>query len=168
MIINGWHDAKKNPPEFQNEYLVNWTAKLGGKKVSKLFYEICEWTEEEGWITSEIEQRGYTDVEVVAWMFLPEPFDGKEHSCQTCIHPVCFAGTCDSCIGNKSDCWMDGEKGSLALIHAYQEAKKRDKTGKEIISFQCPICLGVAKGATEKSMGHIRIVCEKCGTKIIS
>lgn len=168
MMINGWHDAKKNPPAFQDEYLVNWTAELGGKRTSRLFYEICEWTEDDGWIVDEIESRGFKNIEVVAWMLLPEPFDGKEHSCQTCIHPDVFAGTCDSCIGNKSDCWMDQEKGSLALIGAYQEARKRDKTGKELISFQCPICLGKASGATEPSMGHFRIECERCGTRIIS
>lgn len=63
----GWVSVKDRLPEVQDEYLVWWTA--DGFK-GKCFYEIVEYSPEEGWI-GKIPQAPFGKYTVIAWMPLP-------------------------------------------------------------------------------------------------
>ena len=66
-----------NFPEKQDEYYITWTGVLGGKR-TKPFVYIIEWNGM--WLTHEIARMGYTDIEVIAWMPLPEAYcDADQH-----------------------------------------------------------------------------------------
>ena len=60
-------------PEFWGEYFITWRGKIGGVKMGP-FIEIAEF--DSGWDVRHIEQRGYSDIEVLAWMPLPETYKG--------------------------------------------------------------------------------------------
>jgi hypothetical protein len=64
---NGWIPCSERLPEEQDEYLVWWTA--DGFK-GKCFYEIVEYSPEEGWI-GKIPQAPFGKYTVIAWMPLP-------------------------------------------------------------------------------------------------
>ncbi len=170
--MDRWHDARTNPPVDQDEYLVNWTGELGFYTCkNKTFYEIIEWTPEDGWIVDDIEKVGFKNVEVVAWMRLPGRYDGNEHSCETCMRRLAdnYECECANCSIKSEDKWLGGADASLSLIDAYIEAKKdRQPDYGEVIEFTCPLCGGVAQGVTESSMGHFGIACQKCKTQIRS
>ena len=60
-------------PEHE-EYLITWTGTLNGYP-TRPFIEIAEY--DGTWIVNHIEDRGYKDIEVTAWMPLPEPYKGE-------------------------------------------------------------------------------------------
>ena len=59
----GWVSVKDRLPEVQDEYLVWWTA--DGFK-GKCFYEIVEYSPEEGWI-GKIPQAPFGKYTIIAW-----------------------------------------------------------------------------------------------------
>lgn len=66
-------DWNTDIPE-EGEYIITWTGTLNGYP-TKPFLEIAEFNS--GWDVHHIEKRGYRDVEVTAWMPLPEPYKGE-------------------------------------------------------------------------------------------
>lgn len=56
---------------------------------------------------------------------------------------------------------------SFELINAYFRARDKEDTYNEI-SFECPLCHGIAKGSTCESNGHFRVACVICGIKVMS
>lgn len=66
-----WLCTDYEDPEEEDEYLVLWKS-----DVSKhLFYGMCEWTNEEGWLVYGMEQAklyGEHNMEIVYWMELPK------------------------------------------------------------------------------------------------
>ena len=72
--------VRKNLPEKSGEYLVTWTGVLTGftkrtrPLVSIAEYEIHEFENYEDWITTEGDFEPYSDIKVLAWMPLVEPY----------------------------------------------------------------------------------------------
>lgn len=69
--LEEWHTED---PEKYGEYFITWRGRLGSKKFD--YVEIAEY--DCAWIVDHITERGYQDVEVIAWRELPEPFKGGE------------------------------------------------------------------------------------------
>lgn len=68
-----WHVLWEELPEDDDVALVLWRETRNGREHH--FFELLEYTEEDGWIFSDlmkIYQRGGSEVEVVAWKELPE------------------------------------------------------------------------------------------------
>ena len=72
-IPNWMHDGHE--PEENDEYLVTWIGYLGNK-ITKPMLSICEYND--GWITEDIEEYGYNNVMIHAYMPLPEPYKGGD------------------------------------------------------------------------------------------
>ena len=53
----------------------------------------------------------------------------------------------------------------IDLVNAYFRARDEKDTNDEI-KFECPLCHGIARGATAEN-GHIRVACQICGIKIV-
>ena len=71
---NGWIPCSERLPEVQDEYLVWWTAE---SFKGKCFYEIVEYSPEEGWI-GKIPQAPFGKYTVIAWMPLPPKYEPKD------------------------------------------------------------------------------------------
>lgn len=68
-----WHVVWEEVPEVEDVMLVLWREARNGREHH--YYELLEYTEDHGWIFSDlmkIYQRGGSEVEVVAWKELPE------------------------------------------------------------------------------------------------
>lgn len=77
--VGEWIPCSERLPEEYGCYIIAWFHKNKESKAQqkgKHYYEICEYSPDEGWL-SDYEQcpEGY---EVVAWMPLPEPWEGEE------------------------------------------------------------------------------------------
>ena len=73
-----WIPCEVSEPVEEKDYLVTWSGFLGGVRQKRFIY-ILEWSNSEGWLTYEIEEMGYKDVVVFAWMPAPRPYQGKEN-----------------------------------------------------------------------------------------
>lgn len=73
-MMDDWMPCYEQQPERDDQYLVTWTAKIGRDSSVRFIY-ICEYSDGE-WVTDEIAKMGYRDIEVVAWMELPEKWEG--------------------------------------------------------------------------------------------
>ena len=74
-----WIYTSDDLPDKQDEYLIAWKGKLGmTDSWSRPFYEIAEYEpmieflQGGEWDLEHIHKRGWTEVEVLAWMPLPE------------------------------------------------------------------------------------------------
>ena len=68
-----WISVNDELPTEEGEYLITFTAKFGSTRTRPLI-QICEWAEYKGeyyWSTDIFD---YSDIEVLAWMPLPEPY----------------------------------------------------------------------------------------------
>lgn len=76
MIDNKWISASDETPDKQDEYLIAWTGRLGTcDDWGRSFLEIAEYEPEtDEWDLEHIYGRGWTNVEVLAWMPLPDPY----------------------------------------------------------------------------------------------
>lgn len=77
-----WIPVSERLPEESGEYLITWTGILGkdsSKRTKPLLgiaeYEFYEPENYADWITTNNEFIGYHDIEVDAWMPLPEPWE---------------------------------------------------------------------------------------------
>ena len=77
MNKDDWMPCDVELPESNDEYLVTWVGKIGMDGTFRGL-EILEYDCDYGWITNEIETRGYYNVEVTAWMELPERYIEEE------------------------------------------------------------------------------------------
>ena len=59
-----------NPPESEGEYLITWTSSFSKKRL----VAIAEYTFSGVWILDDF-MRSYPDVQVLAWMPLPKPYE---------------------------------------------------------------------------------------------
>ena len=67
-----WIDTNAQQPEDFGEYLISFTATLGGRR-TKMLIEIAEF--DGFWDVYHIMQYGYRNITVHAWMPLPEPYE---------------------------------------------------------------------------------------------
>lgn len=77
-----WISVKDRLPEHDDELLVTWTGIYAGNhKRTKPLLEIVEYEPNidglQGgvWLCEPLEARGYSKIEVIAWMPLPEPYE---------------------------------------------------------------------------------------------
>lgn len=72
-----WVPVSERLPEEYGSYLIAWhhiNKELKAQQNGKHYYEICEYSPDEGWLSYyEQSPEGY---EVVAWQPLPEPYRG--------------------------------------------------------------------------------------------
>ena len=74
MDENKWILCEDEQPECNDEFLVTWTT----SDCKRPFLAMLEYGTEEGWILAEY-MKAYSDIRVVAWMQLPEPWkEGDE------------------------------------------------------------------------------------------
>lgn len=72
-----WIPCSEKLPEKYGDYLIAWYHKEKHIKAlqNEHYYEICEYSPEEGWLSNFPQcPEGY---EVVAWQPLPEPWEGE-------------------------------------------------------------------------------------------
>lgn len=68
-----WVPTADAIPDKNDEYLITWRGRLG-EQTNVRAIEIAEYSDE--WILDHITNRGYKDVQVVAWQNTPEPYKG--------------------------------------------------------------------------------------------
>lgn len=56
---------------------------------------------------------------------------------------------------------------SFELVNAYFRARDEKNTNDEI-TFECPLCHGIARGATCEYNGHFRVACKICEIAVMS
>lgn len=74
-----WVPCSEREPEKTDEYLITWQGNIGDSTVRAL--EIAEYSfdfAKSEWDVSEIEKRGYRNVEVLAWKELPSVWEGND------------------------------------------------------------------------------------------
>ena len=73
-----WIEVEERLPEKNDIYLVTWTGTLGSKR-TRPFIALVEYIPEDNeWCTFEIEGHGYKNIEVIAWMPVPDPYKKGE------------------------------------------------------------------------------------------
>lgn len=75
--VDEWIPCSEKLPEKYGDYLIAWYHKEKHIKAlqNEHYYEICEYSPEEGWLSNFPQcPEGY---EVVAWQPLPEPWEGE-------------------------------------------------------------------------------------------
>ena len=87
MSYDDWISCDDKLPEREDEYLVTWEGTIGENirhtGMSIMYYDITKDDDDEEiryWDTEEVEGNGYRDVQVTAWMELPERYRGDEDS----------------------------------------------------------------------------------------
>lgn len=68
-----WVPTADAIPDKNDEYLITWRGRLG-EQTNVRAIEIAEYSDE--WILDHITNRGYKDVQVVAWQNTLEPYKG--------------------------------------------------------------------------------------------
>lgn len=74
MSYDDWMPCDEELPGAEEEYLVTWVGEIGSHGTTFTGEEILELSETEGWLTKDIEKRGFFNVRVTAWMNLPERY----------------------------------------------------------------------------------------------
>ncbi|MBR4406038.1 MAG: DUF551 domain-containing protein [Bacteroidaceae bacterium] len=77
--MGDWIPTEERLPEEEGEYLITWTGTLAHTHTWH-FIRVVEYIKyRDGfyWDTDDIYDYGYRDVEVIAWMPLPEPYKGE-------------------------------------------------------------------------------------------
>lgn len=70
-----WTAVRDEEPEQPDEYFITWRGNYRQTPTPR-FISICEWDGEQ-WDTGDIEKVGYRNIEVIAWMHLPQAYSGE-------------------------------------------------------------------------------------------
>lgn len=75
-----WQLISENILPSEGEYFITWEGKMGNQKRPSRFIELAEYVENHygdmEWDVSHIEANGYHDIKVIAWMDLPDKWEG--------------------------------------------------------------------------------------------
>ena len=80
-----WIPCSERLPRAYDEYLLTWTTGMSNRPLLTVGeYEPCEINDEDGgcgeWILDDYIEKAYPNVEVIAWMPLPEPYRAERRT----------------------------------------------------------------------------------------